>query len=356
MEKLRLAILKNERQEDDHRWKEACAERQDEVVLDEVDLTRADWLEQIREGSYDGLLARPPAYTAPFRNLYEERVRILHEVDGYPIWPAPKEIALYENKKFLAYWLKAHGVPHPPTYVFYYQEEALDFIRTATLPLVGKTNIGASGTGVRILRSAEQAAEYVQQVFSGKGAPRRGVPAWKKKGFLGRALRRLANPRKLTAQLQLYSAVRSKSQRDFVIFQDFVPHQFEWRCVRIGDSFFAHKKMLEGDMASGSLIKGYDNPPLELLDFVRELTDKHGFRSQAVDLFVSVEGKYLVNEMQCLFGQSDPYQMLVDGQPGRYLFQDGSWQFEAGDFNRYESYLLRLDDFLARLKMGQAIT
>src|SRR5690606_33952040 len=114
------------------------------------------------------------------------------------------------------------------------------------------------------------------------------------------------------------------------------PHTFEWRCVRIGDSFFAHKKIRKDDKASGSLLKAYEQPPFDLLDFIKEITDRRNFRSQAVDLFTDENGRYLVNEMQCIFGQSDPYQMLINDQPGRYVFRNEEWHFEPGDFNRYE--------------------
>jgi hypothetical protein len=89
-----------------------------------------------------------------------------------------------------------------------------------------------------------------------------------------------------------------------------------------------------------------------LLDFVRKLTDEHGFRSVAIDAFeIPASGPgtdpgYLVNEIQCVFGQSDPHQMLVNGVPGRYRSLDGQWLFEPGDFNRFECYLLRLAYFL----------
>ena len=50
--------------------------------------------------------------------------------------------------------------------------------------------------------------------------------------------------------------------------------------------------------------------------------------------------------MQCIFGQSDPYQMLVDETPGRYCNLNNNWVFEAGDFNRFESYDLRVKHVL----------
>ena len=154
-------------------------------------------------------------------------------------------------------------------------------------------------------------------------------------------------------RLQHYKTESSEVQREYVIFQEFIPHNYEWRCVRIGDSFFAHKKMVKGEKASGSLIKGYENPPFKLLDFVKEVTDKRHFRSQSVDIFETADGRYLVNEMQCTFGQSDPYQMLVDGVPGRYRLIDEKWTFEAGDFNKYKSFLLRLEYFVEVLTSNQ---
>jgi len=160
--------------------------------------------------------------------------------------------------------------------------------------------------------------------------------------WLKRGLRYLIHPGDIKKKIWIYNALRSEVQSGFVILQEFIPHEFEWRVVRIGESFFAHKKLKRGDKASGSLLKGYENPPLPLLDFVRDITDRHKFFSQAIDVFESDRG-YLVNEMQCIFGQSDPYQMLVNGKPGRYICKREKWVFEKGDFNQNESYNLRIE-------------
>ena len=347
MKKLHFAILKSEF-DDDHlqQWENACRARQDLLTWETIDLTRSDWLQQVQGKTIDGLLALPPNLTNVFKNLYDERVTILHEVCGIPVFPYLEEIKVYENKKYLSYWLAAQGIPHPKTMVFYHRQEALDFVQQAPLPLVGKTNIGASGRGVTIIRSRPEAIDYVRNTFAGKGSSRKIGPNWRKKGFVKRVFKKLLNPGAFKAKIKQYQQQNTEQQTDYVILQEFIPHSYEWRCVRIGDSFFAHKKIVKGEKASGSLIKGYENPPFELLDFVRDVTDRKHFRSQSVDIFTTSDGRYLVNEMQCTFGQSDPYQMLVDGQPGRYLYQNGQWVFEAGDFNRYESFQLRLDYFL----------
>ena len=350
MSKLKLAILRNEVADDHIRWELACKEFNNQIDWAVIDITKEDWLERIMAGSYDGLLASPPGWTTPFKVLYDERVTILHSNCGIPVYPSLEEIFIYEDKKYLSYWLKANNVPHPKTWVFYYKDEALDFAEKASFPLVGKTNMGASGSGVYFLHSVDEAKKYIINTFSGKGITRRVGPKWKRKGFARRLFNKLMHPAEFKLKIAEYIRSNSEHQKDFVILQQYIPHDFEWRCVRIGKSFFAHKKLKIKDKASGSLLKGYEDPPFELLDFVKTITDKRNFVSQAVDIFVNDKGEFLVNEMQCIFGQSDPYQMLINGQPGRYVHSQGQWIFEPGDFNKTESFQLRLENFLEILR------
>ena len=286
------------------------------------------------------LLVKPGARTSGFRNAYQERIEILAAEFGYPVFPSLPELRIYENKRYLSYWLKASQIPHPETWVFYDKNEALAHVSTCRFPLVGKINVGASGDGVRILDSRERTREYVEQAFS-SGLHNRTGPKMQK-NLLANKIKKIVRPKKLLNRLKSYRQIAADSQIGFVIFQEYIPHDFEWRIVRIGDSFFGHKKIKVGEKASGSLLKGYENPPLELLDFVKNITDRHKFYSQAVDIFVDPDGRYLINEMQCIFGQSDPYQMKVDGKIGRYVMKDGRWAFEEGDFNRNESFNLRI--------------
>jgi hypothetical protein len=354
MRKLRLAILENEDGDAHLLWIKACESMKQSVEWAVVNITKSSWLRDILCGSFDGLLAVPSGNSISFKILYDERVRILNTICGIPVFPSLEEIMIYENKKYLSYWLEANNIPHPKTWIFYYEKEALNFIQNAGLPMVAKTNIGASGSGVSILYSFEEAEQYIRKIFSGAGIKRKVGPKWRRRGFAKRVIEKLMNPKELRLKLLSYRNARSEVQRDFVLLQEYIPHTFEWRCVRIGDSFFAHKKLVRHEKASGSLLKSYDRPSDDLLNFVKQITDLKNFQSQAVDIFVAQNGAYLVNEMQCIFGQSDPYQMLINGQPGRYIFDNGGWVFEAGDFNKYESFLLRLETFTTILAGNKA--
>jgi hypothetical protein len=338
---VKFVILSNEIAGSELKWKLACEKMNAEHIV--VDISKANWLELIENYKPTILLTRPAGLTTPFKILYDERLEILVNELNYFCFPSLKEVLIYENKKYFSYWLKANKIPHPQTDVFYFEKEALDWLNLSNvkLPIVAKTNIGASGSGVVIIETKEELQTYIQSTFSGKGATKRVGPNLKKGRILQRGIRLLSKPKELFKKIDVYKARALDVQKDFVLFQEHIPHTFEWRVVRMGDSFFAHKKLMLGNMTSGSLLKDYGNPPLALLDFVKSITDKHKLHSQAVDVFESPNG-YLVNEMQCIFGQSDAFQMKVDDCIGRYTFQNGGWKFEAGEFNTNESYDLRL--------------
>ena len=351
MKKPVLVILANEVKSDHELWIRACEKRSDEVDYRVVDLTSAGWYEDILKLPADCLLPKPGGLTSRFKKLYDERLSILVRDRHLRSFPSLEEVLIHENKVYQSYWLKASDLPHPVTHVFYHIKEAEEFAAAANLPQVAKLNIGSSGKGVEVIKTRNELYGYVREIFS-SGRRSRSGPNLSRGGYLRRAVAVLSKRGMLRERLTKYSAIRDEVQRGFALFQEYIPHEYEWRAVRIGDSFFAHKKMRMGEKASGSLKKGYGAPPVALLDFVRGVTDRFGFYSMSADLFETEPGKYLINEMQCIFGQSDPYQMIIDGKPGRFLFRDNGWVFEEGDFNTNQCFDLRVDHVINMLKKG----
>ena len=351
MKKPALVILANEVKSDHELWIRACEKRADEVDYRVVDLTSAGWYEDILKLTADCLLPKPGGLTSRFKKLYDERLSILVREKHFRSFPSLEEVLIHENKIFQSYWLKAADLPHPATHVFYHIKEAEDFARTARLPLVAKLNIGSSGKGVEVIKTRDELDGYIREIFS-SGRRSRSGPNLSRGGYMARAAAVISKRGMLREKLSKYSAIRDEVQKGFALFQEYIPHEYEWRAVRIGDSFFAHKKVRMGEKASGSLKKEYGAPPVPLLDFVRNVTDRFGFYSMSADLFETEPGKYLINEMQCIFGQSDPHQMIIDGKPGRYMFRDNSWVFEEGDFNTNQCFDLRVDHVINMLIKG----
>lgn len=351
MRKLKFAVIKNENKDSHTVWEKAC--RKHGVSCDIIEFTKDTWLKEIGREAYDCFLACPTYLTSQYKTMYDERLFILHKVLGHKIFPGYEENLLHENKRLLAYWLQANHLPHPKTHVFYSKDEARDFVNRTGYPVVVKSNIGASGKGVKILRNKSAALTYTAAVFSKKGVRQRIGPNLKMGDTWRRLKRFIMDTQHRKSRLQGYKRLYHDPQKHFIIFQEYIPHDYEWRVVRIGESYFGHQKTKMGDMASGTKGIDYIPPPGKLLNFVRNTCETHGFYSMAIDLFEGGDSDYLINEMQTIFGHVQAYILEVDGKPGRYRFLDNKWQFEEGMFNTNLSYDLRLETAIRLLNNGE---
>ena len=284
IKKYKFAILKNEDPFDHINWVNACSNYKDRIDFQVFDITGDTFFNQIIQYKPDFCLLKPSGKTSLFRQLYLEKVEILVRDLNLKIYPSYDEIRIYENKRYFAYWAKVNNIPHPKTNVYYHKNEVLENMNIFNYPIVGKLNIGASGKGIQFLNSKHELLDYVEKAFS-EGLKSKTGPKIKNGKLLQRFFYMLFHPSKLRNRLQTYKDIANDIQKGFLLLQENIEHEFEWRAVRIGDSFFAHKKMKMNEKASGSLLKNYDNPPLELFNFVKELTDKFNFKSVAVDIF-----------------------------------------------------------------------
>lgn len=313
---VRFGIVRNAAQYHAH-FVQACLEVG--VPFRVLDLARSDWLEQVEQSGCDVLLVWPDGFLSVWNCMIKERVRVLEEILGYAAVPSSREIWMYEDKRRMAYWLQAHRIPHPRTWVFYDGAEAEDFARQCELPVVFKTSFGAAATGVWIVRSRRELHRRVRRAI------RRGV--------VGRGMD------------------RRDREWGSVLLQEYLPEAKEWRLVRIGDSYFGHPKGRRGEFHSGSGVALWDVPEPRHLDFLHAVTEASGFRSMDVDVFETPDGRLLVNELQAVFGASVAVdQSRVDGQPGRFVRSrgNGAWVFEPGDFARNACANERIRDALAR--------
>lgn len=338
---MKFGILKNEFDDNHDYWAKACTRFGHDFVV--IDSLSAHWLELCVEGGVDAILGCPSGRETFYKEMYDEKIYILDKVLKMPVYPSYDETSIHENKKYLSYWLRSNNIPHPKTFVFYELKEALLFAETCKFPVVVKVNIGASGQGVEIIKTKERLIAYIGRAFS-SGIRQNWGPNLKMGGIGKRLLKAILTPSIIKKRLTVYKKVYNEVQRNMVILQYYVEHSYEWRVVKIGDSYFGHQKVKQGDKASGTKGIDYIIPPDSLLNFVRELCEKHNFNSMAVDLFEDGEGGYLVNEMQCIFGHVQDYICEKEGKPGRLRFIGERWVFEEGFFNSNLSYDLRIQN------------
>jgi hypothetical protein len=268
-----------------------------------LDLSSANWVEMVRESGCDAFLATPSTLLGTQRQMFDERLRVLVEDMRCLLYPSYSELWLWESKRRMRDWLVAHGVPHPRTEVFYNRDEAIAFVSAADYPLVCKTDTSATSKGVSILRGRRSALRLVGQAFGRGLVPR----SWD----------------------------RRDRQRGYVLLQAYVPHEQEWRIVRIGDDFLCRRKHRVGDYASGSGEIEWAKPDSDMLDFVEKVTNLGQFRSMAVDFYAETgadgDRRFLVNELQCLIGAIVNEQKRNE-HTGKWQRTDGGWGFTPGFF------------------------
>ena len=352
MKKYKFAILKNENPDEHLEWLKACQDSPYDINTQVIDMSKDDWLERVMASDCDCYLTRPPGAVGYFKQMYDERLYVIRNILNKRIYPSYEEVLIYENKRMLAYWLEANSIPHARTHIFYDKAETETFRKSCAFPLVAKTAIGAAGSGIQIIRSDAELKKYVARAFSQRGIARKWLPNLRKGKLQARVRRRITDIPAFLAYLKrrrLQGTI--DPQRWHVILQEYIEVTEEWRTVRIGDSYFAHKKQRRGDIFSGGGGIDWEGPGEAILDFMKRVTDKRGFLCQAIDIFVDREKRLYINELQCFFGFiHTEHQMIIDGVPGRYRFKDGKWSFETGTFNRNNSYDLRVQHVIDLLE------
>jgi len=325
---IRLGILKGTAKQYEL-YEYACQELGVEYVL--IDVLAPDWIRQIKESRCDGYLARPPHSVQEYKTVYDEKLFVINKIMNLPVYPSFTECYIYESKRMMSYWLEANGLPCAKTFDVLDRQEAFRVLNEISVPCVIKANIGSGGTRVEIVDSIAHGRRILKRFFGIRTHLTLGYFNWTR--WNGIPLPEIG-----------------LAQRHSAIIQEYIPAKWEWRILKIGDSYFGHQKLLKGEKASGSHLVGWVEPPKELLFLMKSLCEKGGFRSMNADILESKDGKYYVNELQSLFGSEDNSQMYINGKPGRYIFRDSNFIFEEGYFCQHGCYLLRVKDFIEMLR------
>ncbi len=295
-----------------------------------VDMRTSGWLSEFMKtyNTLDGLLASPPCMNIEEYDMYMERLYFIQKEFKMPIYPSYGELKLYENKRYCSYWLEKHDYPAPKTWVFCDKSETFEFLNKCNYPIVVKAPIGAGASAVHVVKNKAYAKWIASNVYGAHRLLSLGYISWVKEG-----------------KTKLPLPLIGSSLKHNIFIQEFIPIRWEWRIIKIGDSYFGHQKLLKGLYASGSGRVGRMPPPRYLLDMVRDVCERGNFYSMAMDIFESIDGEYYINELQSMFGSYNDSQMTLDGVPGRYVYENDEYKFERGYFNVFGSCLLRVKHF-----------
>lgn len=299
-----------------------------------VDIYSANWIENVKAASdCDGFFCPSNCISQEIKTIQDERYYFVSQILHRPIYPDFTGLYIHESKRNMAAWLEINGYPHAKTRVFTRRDEALEYLDNCQYPIVTKANVGAGASKVVIIKNKAKAKCMAKKCLINSSL------FFLKSGFAYKM-------RFHHWYVPPMWDVRNR-QKDYFIVQDFVKDvQHEWRILKVGDSYFGHQKLLKGNFASGSGMVGWVAPPKELLYMVHEICEKGGFYCMDVDIFETKDGKYSINELQASFGSYLDYQMSIDGHHGRYVYKDGDFVFEEGDFNVLGSTKLKIEHFV----------
>jgi glutathione synthase/RimK-type ligase-like ATP-grasp enzyme len=272
------------------------------IVYELFDIHRSDWLQTAER--FDLVIWRPMSFPYELEEC-RRKLWLLQECLGTLTLPLYKEALLYEDKAMQYECLHRMGAPAVPTFVAHSEEECLAHCQTLDYPVVWKFISSSGSEAVQLVRNQRTARRWVKQVFS----------------FAGR---RTPYP---------YFA-----QKNTVYMQHFVPNaEYDLRVIAIGDAAFGYyRDVPKGEFrASGMRTVRYGSLPAGAIDLARLVAENLDLTCAAVDMLPG-EGPdpYLIIEFTPYAGwpQNSRWGLMVDGVPGVYRAEAGSYTFEPGNY------------------------
>lgn len=258
------------------------------------DAHASDWLEQGRQ--FDIIAWRVlHAYADDVES--RDKIYILDQILHKTCFPTYHEIWHYNDKIRQSYLYEANRLPHIPTFVFYRQAEAEEFVRRSDYPLVWKLSSGAGATNVGLLRNRAEGVDFIRKAF----------------------------PRQPEVGSRL---------PHYVYLQKFIAGaQHDLRVIVVGDYLIGYyRRVPKGDFrASGSGLIEKGAVPQTALELAWEVKKSMGGTVLAVDM-IDDNGEYKIIETSTYCKIINPERQEIDGVPGRYVRRDGEFSFEPGRF------------------------
>ena len=282
--------------------------------------------------------------------LFARQLTISLENKGILVFPNMNTSWHYDDKVGQKYLLEAINAPIVKSYVFYTENDALNWMNSTTFPKVFKLRGGASSVNVKLVSNKKEAIKLIKKAF-GKGFSsidrinRLKNRIWELKR--DRNIHALKKTLGGVARLFIPTEVEkfSNIEKGYIYFQDFIPkNDFDTRIVVIGSRCYGMRRYCRtGDFrASGSGIKAYNKEYFDkkMIEISFEVSKKLGAQSLAFDFILDGED-YKIVEISYCFAVRDSY----DDYPG-YWDRDLNWNKKE-----VNPPVFMIEDFINKLKI-----
>jgi glutathione synthase/RimK-type ligase-like ATP-grasp enzyme len=240
--------------------------------------------------------------------LFAKQLLYSLEESGKRVFPNWDTGWHFDDKVGQKYLLEAIGAPLVPSYVFYTEKEALDWIKSATFPKVFKLRGGAGAANVKLARTAKEARTFVRKAF-GKGFPQFNRARYLKERYRKWRLGKDSFVGVLKGLGRLFIrtdfAKMHPREKGYAYFQEFIPNNsFDTRVVVIGGqkAMVERRYVREGDFrASGSGKFEYVEADPAILRIAFDVAKRLKLQTVAFDFIYDKEMPFIV-EMSYGFG------------------------------------------------------
>ncbi|HQO10484.1 MAG TPA: glycosyltransferase [Clostridiales bacterium] len=270
--------------------------------------------------------------------IIEKQLKVKVFPDQNTCWHFDDKIRQY-------YLLKSSGFPYVKSWIFWNEEEAVDWINKAEFPKIFKLKGGAGSTNVIKIKSKQNAIKLTRNLFR-KGIMSGEMPASSSidKNYLNCYIKRL----KRTAKAVL-NWIRSKKDdyfwqkdKNYIMFQEFLDgNKFDTRITVIGNRAFGFRRMTRKNdfraSGSGKIDHDHTKIDLECVKLAFKVSNKFNFQSMAYDFIYNTSGGTEICEISYTFQDRAVYEC------------SGHWDI---DLNWHEGHLwpqyCQLADLLKR--------
>lgn len=272
---------------------------------------------------------------------------------GIPVFPSYKTSWHYDEKVAQHYLLEAIDAPKINSWVFWKYEEALNFLRSCSFPVIFKLSVGAGSSNVIKLNSQDDAIPVLKKIFR-QGIFPYTINEYKPKAFPKdiHGFKKLIKRGLDAISYFLFQRYPSPPgyyllQKNYAYFQEFLPNNsHDIRITVIGNRAFGFIRYNRPNdfRASGSGLIDYDpnKIPLDAVRIAHKISKDNEFQSMAYDFLYSANRELLVNEISYCYAD-----WAVHNCPG---YWDRNLQWHQGNVWPEQAHV---EDFIYYIQNGE---
>ncbi|MBQ4569110.1 MAG: hypothetical protein IJA62_03560 [Ruminococcus sp.] len=326
---MKIAIHQNEKMfKHESVWIPECKEycREHGIECDIISCYSSDIINKLK--NYDAVLWTIQNYvkadTMEARSILNSAKEI-----GLKVFPDFSTSWHFDDKIAETYLLQAIGAPIPKSWVFYMEEECINWLeKEAKYPLVAKLRCGSGSNNVKLLKNFAEAKKYAHTMFTKGLNPTPGVlyKAYSKMQSSKSIKMAISRIKKLPDFLRTRkNAKRMGTESGYCYFQEFIENNgYDMKIVVIGDKLIPLcRNTRKGDWRAsggGDVYTDISMVTEQILNSAFETYDKCRFQCIGLDYVVNKNtGKGLIIEM--CYG----FDFRALSQVGGYFDREGNW-------------------------------